>query len=182
MGRKALDVSEGQKFGRLMVVRRGPTSNSGHIRYICKCDCGKEKTVSGAALKTGNTQSCGCFLHDVLEKRNTKHGLSRTADYVTWVAAKIRAEKRGLQFNLELSDVVIPEFCPVLGIRIERNIGKGPSDFSPSLDRIFPERGYVKGNVRIISQKANRIKNDSTMEELEKVLDDFRHFEIFAYA
>src|ERR1700676_5783153 len=78
MGRKALDVSEGQKFGRLLVVRRGPTSNSGHIRYICKCDCGKEKTVSGAALKTGNTQSCGCFLHDVLEKRNTKHGLSRT--------------------------------------------------------------------------------------------------------
>ena len=180
MGRKAIDVS-GQKFGRLTVLRRTFAIN-GQARWDCLCDCGNGINVAGTNLKHGNTRSCGCLLTNVLEKRNIIHGLARTSEYETWCRAKISAEKRGLQFDLEPSDIIYPEFCPVLGIRIEQNTKRGPNDSSPSLDRIFPERGYVKGNIRVISQKANRIKNDATAEELEKVLDDSRRFEIFAYA
>jgi hypothetical protein len=110
------------------------------------------------------------------------HGLSGTPEYEAWCRAKKSARIRQLQFNIEPKDIQIPEFCPVLGIRIEQSLTQGPSDSSPSLDRIFPERGYVKGNIRVISQRANRIKNDATTGELEKILDDSRHFEVFAYA
>jgi hypothetical protein len=93
MGRKAIDVN-GQKFGRLTVLRR--TSNSsGQARWDCICDCGKEINVAGSHLKHGNTKSCGCLLADILERRNTTHGLARTQVYEAWCSAKASAKKRG---------------------------------------------------------------------------------------
>lgn len=84
--------------------------------------------------------------------------------------AKYRAKKKGVPFNLELEDIVIPARCPVLDIPLMVNEGGAHSAcHSPSLDRIDPEKGYVKGNVIVISTKANRIKNDATPEELLKV-------------
>lgn len=84
--------------------------------------------------------------------------------------AKERAEKLGLPFNITEEDVIIPERCPVLGIPLE--IGNGrPMPNSPSLDRIVPELGYVKGNVIVVSHKANTIKNNATPEEIRKVAD-----------
>jgi hypothetical protein len=68
---------------------------------------------------------------------------------------------------------VIPGVCPILGIPIVID-GKGQRDDCPSADRRIPELGYVKGNVRIVSMKANRIKNNATLEELEKILTDMR--------
>lgn len=83
--------------------------------------------------------------------------------------AKCHAKRTGLPFNLEKGDIKIPEICPVLGIPIFRNIGgKGMTPNSPSIDKIIPELGYVKGNVQIISQRANVMKNDATLEELER--------------
>lgn len=79
--------------------------------------------------------------------------------------AKGRAKARGLVFALRAEDIVVPEFCPVLGIRLA--VGAGVFvDSSPSLDRIRPELGYVPGNVRVISWRANRIKNDASLNEL----------------
>jgi len=74
-----------------------------------------------------------------------------------------------LPFDLDESDLIIPEFCPVLGIPIFFEDGNGPKSHSPSIDRLIPSKGYVKGNIHVISRKANRIKNDATLDELEKV-------------
>ena len=74
-----------------------------------------------------------------------------------------RSKKNSIPFNLELSDILIPEICPVLG---EPMIRAGR--YAPSIDRINPEAGYVKGNIQIISKLANRMKNDATREELER--------------
>jgi hypothetical protein len=82
-------------------------------------------------------------------------------------SCKYRAKKKDLPFNLDLEDVRLPKVCPVFGCKFDWT-GK-VSDASPSLDRIIPELGYVKGNVCIISHKANRIKNNATIEELGKV-------------
>lgn len=89
---------------------------------------------------------------------------------------KSRALRTGVAFNIDRSDIVIPEHCPVLGIRLDPAIGKGSGfhDNSPSLDRIKPELGYTKGNVRVISARANLLKSNATVEELEKVLEDLR--------
>lgn len=82
--------------------------------------------------------------------------------------AKQRAKRFGLPFNIELDDIVIPTHCPALGITLQYGIGK-MHFASPTLDRIIPELGYVKGNVAVISLKANTIKNNATPEEIKKV-------------
>jgi len=81
-------------------------------------------------------------------------------------STKFRSKELGIPFDLEMSDLVLPARCPVLGIPFE--IGEGsPIDASPSLDKYIPELGYVKGNVHIISFKANRMKNDGTLREVK---------------
>jgi hypothetical protein len=62
--------------------------------------------------------------------------------------------------------IVIPKRCPVLGIPIK--IGGARSIHSPSLDRIKPNNGYVPGNVRVISDHANRLKGNLTQQQLER--------------
>lgn len=82
--------------------------------------------------------------------------------------AKRRAKVQGVAFDIEPSDIRIPRTCPVLGIPLKRSRGQ-PTDNSPSLDRIEPALGYVRSNIAVISYRANRIKNDSTPEELLRV-------------
>lgn len=83
--------------------------------------------------------------------------------------AKQRAKLKSFDFNLELNDIIIPEVCPVLGIKLIAS-NQTKSDNSPSLDRIDNSKGYVKGNVKVISWRANHIKTDATLSELEKVV------------
>lgn len=79
--------------------------------------------------------------------------------------ARDRARRAGLPFDLKTTDITVPRRCPVLGVPITP--GKTRSATSPSLDRIEPSRGYVRGNVRVISDKANRLKGARTLEELQ---------------
>jgi hypothetical protein len=83
-----------------------------------------------------------------------------------WDRAKTRAIKRGIDFNLELSDIIVPNFCPVLGVALV----VGHTDYAPSIDRIDSRLGYVKGNIQIISNKANRMKSNATVEEVRLLL------------
>lgn len=90
------------------------------------------------------------------------------------LAAKKRAREQGVPFDLEESDIVFPDVCPVLGIPVFLLRTDGPrkrTDNTPSLDRVIPSLGYVKGNVHVISWRANRLKNDATMDELRKLLN-----------
>jgi hypothetical protein len=75
--------------------------------------------------------------------------------------AKYRAKRFGVPFSIVEADVPIPELCPILGIRLEkqRDIHKNNS---PSIDRVNPKLGYVVGNVQVISHRANYIKNNET--------------------
>ena len=73
-----------------------------------------------------------------------------------------------IPFDITPEDIFIPQYCPVLGIKLQ--IGNGDSDNSPSLDRIVPVSGYVRNNIQVISTRANRIKNDATLVELRCVL------------
>tara|TARA_R110002096_G_scaffold58562_1_gene147378 strand:- start:878 stop:1360 length:483 start_codon:yes stop_codon:yes gene_type:complete len=84
--------------------------------------------------------------------------------------AKSRAKRKGFPFDIEESDIIIPKICPVLGINIITNTIRKPTDNSPSLDKFIPELGYVKGNIAVISVRANRIKNNSTRQEIELLL------------
>jgi len=92
---------------------------------------------------------------------------------------KYRAKKRNIPFDLTLEDILIPKVCPVLGIEIRQlNIDdyqkKGYNPTAPSIDRIIPQLVYLKNNLRIISARANLLKNDATISELELVLKDLK--------
>jgi hypothetical protein len=90
--------------------------------------------------------------------------------------AKARAKQNGLEFSITMEDIVIPYTCPVLGIPIIKTLYYGGKDIkardnSPSLDRIDSTKGYVKGNIRVISWRANWIKNYGTAEEHRKIAE-----------
>lgn len=89
--------------------------------------------------------------------------------------AKYRAKVDGIEFSLLPSDVVIPETCPALGIKIQSGMGHGRSmrqkDMAPSIDRIDNTLGYVSGNVIVVSYRANRLKSDATIDELRRIVE-----------
>jgi len=90
-----------------------------------------------------------------------------------WSAAKSRAKKYDLDFDISKEDIIIPEYCPVLGLKLI--VGdKYAHDESPSLDRIIPSKGYVKGNIIVVSHKANSIKNNATIEDMRKVYEFYK--------
>lgn len=111
-------------------------------------------------------------------RKPQKEWEERNPEKVLFKSARIRAKNKGLDFDIELSDVVIPQFCPLLNIElVRRKHGHGPQDCSPSLDRIDSSKGYVKGNVWVISWMANKIKTNASAEQiitlaknLEKIL------------
>jgi hypothetical protein len=81
--------------------------------------------------------------------------------------ARYRAKRKGIKFNLEISDIKIPKNCPVLKIPLTQGGSNGgPSGGSPSLDRINNKKGYIKGNVQVISHRANTMKHCATNKEL----------------
>lgn len=95
----------------------------------------------------------------------------RKNNYVTVMlyGIKQRAKRKGICFTLTKADIVIPTHCPVLGIPLVQTNKGLHQDDSPSLDRIVPSLGYVSGNVKIISWRANRIKCDATSKELQLI-------------
>lgn len=98
-------------------------------------------------------------------------------------SAKCRAKKAGMEFSITLDDVPVPEFCPVLGIKMISGMGIGSyppldvRDRAPSIDRINNSLGYVPGNVVVVSYRANRIKSNASLEELEAIASFYRKIE-----
>ncbi len=82
---------------------------------------------------------------------------------------KKRAKQMGVAFDLKEEDLFMPTHCPILGIPLEFQ-EKQQSNNSPSIDRIDPNIGYVRGNCFIISMKANRMKQDHTIETIKKFI------------
>lgn len=109
--------------------------------------------------------------HPNYGKYRLPKGTSKTKEYQMWLAAKGNAKRQDLPFNLDISDIVIPKYCPILGIRLKLD-GNGETRMhSPSLDKVIPEKGYVKGNVCVISFQANRMKQDLTIPTILRLYD-----------
>jgi hypothetical protein len=102
-------------------------------------------------------------------------GKQRRGRAVTWLQSlRSRAKKKGLPFNLEVEDLVVPKRCPVLGILLVFSEGThSPKYNMPTVDRIDNAHGYTKDNIQIISWHANVLKsnlNYDDLKDLEAVL------------
>lgn len=112
------------------------------------------------------------YLREYSKVYQRNHYKKYPEKYLYW-SIKGRASKQGLPFDLTLEDLgEVPSHCPILGIPIKRNTGGlSRAQDSPSVDRIIPELGYVKGNIQIISMRANVMKNDASPEQLRRFAD-----------
>jgi len=88
--------------------------------------------------------------------------------------AKVRANRKGLEFNITISDIVIPKYCPIfpeMELILSTGGANGPLENTPSLDRVDNNKGYVKGNVKVISHKANSLKRDGTVGLFKRLIE-----------
>lgn len=102
---------------------------------------------------------------DVFYQRRVRSA-NNNPEQVMLENARRNATRHNREFNLDLSDIVIPEVCPFLKVPLIFDRGKGLSWNAPSIDRIDSSMGYVKGNVQILSRKANMMKSNATQAEL----------------
>lgn len=107
-------------------------------------------------------------------RRNKESFLSKQREFYNqpenrarriFIKAKERAKDVGIEFSIELEDIIIPDNCPYLNIPLTHLLGSGQLKTNSSIDRIDSNKGYIKGNVRIISRLANSMKTDSTREQ-----------------
>lgn len=119
--------------------------------------------------------TCGYFVRNQEKERKyrEKWGLKENTDLYRMQRHKFfgkmaNAKRRGKHWDLSFSSIEWPTHCPALGIELDY-FPVGMQENSVSFDCTDPSKGYVNGNVRIISWRANRIKNDSTAEELRKI-------------
>lgn len=162
----------GQIFSRLTVVKPAPSRTYAYgtaTMWWCLCTCGSSKEIRALDLLRGSTTSCGCLQRELARQQATVHGQMGTPEHRLWTAARDRHRRRGIPFTLTLKDIHIPEYCPVLGLRLEPGVDHFQSA-SPSLDRLNPDVGYVPGNVEVMSFRANALKKDASLEELKAVL------------
>lgn len=171
----------GNTHGLLTVARRSGSIDRGGpnakrpakaAAWLCVCECGNEVRVTGNALRSGHTRSCGCLRSKSIktgkEANNFRHGKIGTSEYTLWMSARRRSREKGIFCDLAIGDLSIPETCPVLGTPIVSG-SESHRDLSPSIDRINHWGGYTKGNIRIIGYKANRLKSNATTEETVRV-------------
>lgn len=95
------------------------------------------------------------------------------------IKSKLNFTKRNIEFNITITDLEIVEYCPLLNMKLDYSIGNGRKNWnSVSIDRIDNSKGYIPGNVWIISKLANTMKNCSTEEQLitfsENILKIFK--------
>ena len=82
MGAKLKDLT-GNVYGRLTVLRRGDYDRWGNILWVCRCECGTNKSINGGSLRSGNSQSCGCLNKELTSDRNIKLKITTHNQYQT---------------------------------------------------------------------------------------------------
>jgi hypothetical protein len=187
----------GITFNYLTGVRATDKRKCGNTVWVWKCQCGNEVEVRSTFVKNGHTKSCGCYKArntEVIKQcrvcgetsyrrdqngyysslcqkcANKQANKSKDPRKIMVNSAKVRAKKTKVPFDLTFEDIVIPETCPILGLRLEHGTIQN-RDNSPSIDRLAPELGYVRENIAIISHLANRIKNNGTAAEHRLIAD-----------
>jgi len=161
-----------RNFERVLAKRRRPCRKcggqkpAGIRRQLCDNCEPQSRREYAASYYARHPEACAA----AAKKWKKRNPLNRLL-----ISARGRAKRKGLPFDITIDDLTLPEFCPVLGIRLSKNGAR--SGASPSIDRIQNELGYVRGNVLIISWRANSLKGNATAAELRALADFYSALE-----
>lgn len=134
----------------------------------CKCDL-TEETSSPSVVKRGYGECNACSAKRMMRYR------SRDPKRFILYSSRCNAKVTGVENTLTLVDIPeIPKYCPVFPwIKLTIKTGQGHKNpAAPSIDRIDPSKGYIKGNIRIISWRANQLKSNGTLREFQALVKD----------
>lgn len=154
----------GQKFTRLTVLERAESKGK-HAAWKCVCDCGNEKIVMGANLRTGQVKSCGCLLRESSRVRSTKHGLFGTPEYQILQSIIQRCENENDKSYEQYGGRGIT-VCERWKNSLENfmtDMGNRPSS-KHSIDRIEVHGNYEPDNCRWAT-KTEQSRNRGTWEK-----------------
>jgi len=150
------------------------SESEGLTCYRCKCVKTREFFVQHGWY---NCKKCKeCHRQDSIRWRN-KHRdrfnermweyYGENPDRRLFKATCTTAKKKGFEHDIKRTDILIPESCPYLGVPIDLERTRNQRNrYGPSVDRIDSSKGYIKGNIEVISYQANKMKNDATEDEL----------------
>ncbi len=169
---KCMNVYNAREFG---MKNREKNPN----RYkVCK-ECNQSLNLNKFSLiekwnvNSGTKDICKKCSTKIRQSEKLNRDWKVDAAKLLYKNIKSRCKRTGREFSIELEDIVIPEKCPVFGFELKRE-DKQTWMSAPSVDRIDSSKGYIKGNVTVVSRRANILKRDATVEELELLLNYYK--------
>lgn len=147
----------GQRFGRLLVLKRAENNRHGQAMWHCRCDCGKSAITNTGKMRQGQTSSCGCLRLEV----HTSHGLSHHPLFDTWKQMMARCYNPDHESYHRYGAVGIS----VCGrwhdlASFISDMGERPEGMT--LDRIDNNKGYELGNCRWATKLAQTLNRGIT--------------------
>lgn len=147
MKRTLIDL-EGAKFGRLLVVKRGPNDQRNHTMWVCRCDCGSEITTRVDVLRSGATRSCGCLQKDLAAEKHTTHGQRWRPEYRVWDAMLQRCKNPNVHYYPGYGGRGISVCASWEKFdNFFNDMGERPSD-RHSIERVDNDKGYSLENCK----------------------------------
>ena len=148
-----ITIQSGMRFGRLLVLCENEKSPKGRRMFLCRCDCGTEKSIVGSDFSSGNTSSCGCLQKDRTRQASTKHGQAANKfrgkvppEYQAWLSMIARCEnpKNKSYKDYGARGITICERWRHSFINFLKDMGTRPNGMS--IDRLDNDKGYDKDN------------------------------------
>lgn len=154
----------GNRYGRLVVLRRSDLQSNGHeTRWVCVCDCGGNAEPKGSSLRSGVTKSCGCLHRERLATSCLSHGLSNSRSYGTWgdMIRRCRDENNPQYESYGGRGISVCERWLSSVENFFADMGERPEGMK--IDRIDNDGNYEPGNCRWATQATQSFNRRNTL-------------------
>ena len=159
----------GQRFGRLTVIRQEGFTNGRVAKWLCLCDCGKERIIDGSSLRRGYSKSCGCLRDEIESKIHSTHRKTKTKLYNVWTHMIQRcynpshtAYKRYGGRGISVCDEWRNDFMRFYEWAMANGYDENAPFHQCTIDRIDNDKGYSPDNCRWVDAKTqNNNKSNS---------------------